>query len=185
METAPLDREATVEDLWAVEGRAELIDGRIIEMSPTGKRPGWAAGVIHDALEQWDAQGSGMPVSQGVGFVLRTPRTQMLSPDVAWWTGPADLDGDFYAGAPALAVQIRSKTDYGVTAERAMAYKRSLYFAGGSTVVWDVEVLREECIRVYRAGDEEAVTVFGRGEVADAEPAVPGWRFAVDDLFTR
>ncbi|HEX8392206.1 MAG TPA: Uma2 family endonuclease [Longimicrobium sp.] len=95
MKSAPLDREATVEDLWNVEGRAELIDGRIVEMSPTGKRPGWAASVIHRALEQVEVRGRGMVVSQGVGFVLRTPRTQMLSPDVAWWTGPDDLDGEF------------------------------------------------------------------------------------------
>ena len=25
--------------------------------------------------------------------------------------------------------------------------------------------------------------IFRRGEIADAEPAVPGWRMAVDDLF--
>ncbi|MBB4636771.1 Uma2 family endonuclease [Longimicrobium terrae] len=184
MKTAPLDHEATIEDLWKVEGRAELIDGQIVEMSPTGKRPGWAAAVIHRSLEQQEVGGAGTVVSQGVGFVLRTPRTQMLSPDVAWWTGHTDLDGEFYAGAPALAVEIRSKTDYGFAAERAMAYKRSLYFAGGCTVVWDVDVLRDETIRVCRP-DDETGTVFHRGELADAEPVVPGWRFAVDDLFTR
>ncbi|HEX8392207.1 MAG TPA: hypothetical protein VF665_07640 [Longimicrobium sp.] len=69
--------------------------------------------------------------------------------------------------------------------EREMAYKRSLYFAGGSTVVWDVDVLRDECIRVYRATDASTALVFRRGEVADAEPAVPGWLFPVDQLFTR
>jgi hypothetical protein len=28
-----------------------------------------------------------------------------------------------------------------------------------------------------------ASRIFRQGELADAEPAVPGWRFAVDDLF--
>jgi hypothetical protein len=52
-------------------------------------------------------------------------------------------------------------------------------------VVWDVDVLRDECIRVYRATDASTALVFRRGEVADAEPAVPGWLFPVDQLFTR
>lgn len=184
MKTAPLDREATLEDLWDVEGRAELIDGQIVAMSPTGKRPAWAAAVIHRSLERLEGRIAGMVVSQSAGFVLETPRTQMLSPDVAWWTGDADLDGEFFTGPPALAVEIRSKTDYGFAAERAMAYKRSLYFAAGSTVVWDVDVLRDETIRVYHTGSD-AGTLFRRGEFADAEPVLPGWRFAVDELFTR
>jgi hypothetical protein len=50
-------------------------------------------------------------------------------------------------------------------------------------VVWDVDVLRDRVIRVHRANDPEHPEVYRRGEVADAEPAVPGWRFAVDELF--
>jgi len=37
-------------------------------------------------------------------------------------------------------------------------------------------------VRVYR-GDQPQPRVHRRGEVADAEPAVPGWRLPVDDLF--
>jgi hypothetical protein len=37
---------------------------------------------------------------------------------------------------------------------------------------------------VYRNGDAlQPAAVFGPGDTADAEPAVPGWRLAVDDLF--
>ena len=43
--------------------------------------------------------------------------------------------------------------------------------------------LREELIRVYRADEPENPTIYRRGEVAEAEPAVPGWRFPVDELF--
>jgi Uma2 family endonuclease len=85
--------------------------------------------------------------------------------------------------APALAVEVRSNGDYGLRAERAMAAKRADYFAAGTRVVWDVDVLREELIRVYRADDPEQPTIYRRGEVAEAEPAVPGWRFPVDELF--
>ena len=43
---------------------------------------------------------------------------------------------------------------------------------------------RQEVIRVYRAPDPDVpVTVFRRREIADAEPALPGWRMPVDELF--
>jgi hypothetical protein len=32
-----------------------------------------------------------------------------------------------------------------------MAAKRADYFAAGTLVVWDVDVLREQVVRVYRA----------------------------------
>ena len=47
----------------------------------------------------------------------------------------------------------------------------------------DVDVLREGWIRSYQAEEPDHPAVFRRGQMADAEPAVPGWRFAVDDLF--
>ena len=53
----------------------------------------------------------------------------------------------------------------------------------GTLVVWDVDVLRAEVILVYRATDPARPRVHRRGEIADAEPAVPGWRLPVDDLF--
>jgi hypothetical protein len=38
-------------------------------------------------------------------------------------------------------------------------------------------------VRVYRASEPDLPTIYRRGEVAEAEPAVPGWTFRVDDLF--
>lgn len=64
-----------------------------------------------------------------------------------------------------------------------MPGKRADYFAAGTLVVWDVDVMREHVIRVYRESRPEEPDVFRPGEMADAEPAVQGWRFAVDELF--
>jgi Uma2 family endonuclease len=64
-----------------------------------------------------------------------------------------------------------------------MADKRADYFAAGTQVVWDVEVLREGWIAVYRASAPETSTLYRRGQVAEAEPALPGWTFPVDELF--
>jgi Uma2 family endonuclease len=64
-----------------------------------------------------------------------------------------------------------------------MARKRVDYFAAGTLVVWDVDLLSEAPVRTYRADDPENPTVFRRGESAHAEPALPGWSLPVDDLF--
>jgi len=89
----------------------------------------------------------------------------------------------FLEGAPIFAVEIRSENDYGRPAERDMAAKRADYFACGTLVVWDVDLLSPDVIKVYRASDPDYPTVYRRGDSAEAEPAVPGWRMPVDDLF--
>lgn len=89
----------------------------------------------------------------------------------------------FLEGAPVFAVEVRSEGDSGPAAEREMAAKRADYFAAGTLVVWDVDLLSPDVVRVYRAAAPDAPTVYRRGDVAEAEPAVPGWTMPVDDLF--
>jgi Uma2 family endonuclease len=183
MNIAPLGREATLEDLWEFEGRAELIDGEIIPLTGTQVGPGDTAFKIRLSLHNHQRQhGGGFAISESVTFILQSPRTQALIPDVAWYVGDVARDQVVH-GAPALAVEVRSNGDYGPAAEREMANKRNLYFAAGTQVVWDVDVLREGWVRAYHADDPEHAIVFSRGEVADAEPAVWGWRFPVGELF--
>lgn len=64
-----------------------------------------------------------------------------------------------------------------------MAAKRADYFASGALVVWDVDLLSEDVVKVYRASHPDNPTIYRRGEMAEAEPAVPGWRLLVSDLF--
>jgi Uma2 family endonuclease len=181
MTIAPLGREATLEDLYAVEGKAELVDGRLILMSPSSDAHNRTVRNITYRLTQheWE-HGGGRAFVDGIGFVASTRRS--FSPDAAWYVGP-EFGGRVVQGVPVLAVEIRSPEDYGPAAERRMAAKRADYFAEGTEVVWDVDVLREGWIRSYRASEPDHPFVFRRGEIADAEPAVPGWRFRVDDLF--
>ncbi len=88
----------------------------------------------------------------------------------------------FIDGAPTFAVEVRSEHDYGPAAERDMAAKRLDYFEAGTVVVWDVDTVAER-IHKYRRDQPDQPTTFGRGEVAEAEPAVAGWRVAVDQVF--
>jgi hypothetical protein len=44
-------------------------------------------------------------------------------------------------------------------------------------------VLRDAWIAVYRADAPDRPTLYRRGELAEAEPALPNWTFPVDELF--
>ena len=174
--------EATIEDLYKVEGKAELVNGEIILMSPTGILPGYAGDAILVSLYQYSKRHKvGIPVGDNKAFVVNLPHRKSFSPDVAFYVGPATMK--FADGAPVFAVEVRSEGDYGPKAERRMAQKRADYFAAGTLVVWDVDILSADVVRVYRANDPETATIYRRGEIAEAEAAVPGWTMAVDDLF--
>jgi Uma2 family endonuclease len=110
------------------------------------------------------------------------PHRKSFSPDAAFYTGKA-TGMRFLEGAAAFAVEVRSENDYGRAAEESIAEKRADYFAAGTLVVWDVDVLSHDIIRVYRADDPAHPTVYRRGDRAEAEPAVPEWSLLVDDLF--
>ena len=176
--------EAKIEDLYRVpdDGKAEFVDGEIVLMSPTGKLPNYAAGEIFVSLHQYARQtGAGHAATDNLAFIVDLPHRKSFSPDAAYYTGSVDMR--FADGAPIFAVEVRSEDDYGSTAERRMQAKRADYFAAGTQVVWDVDLLGEDVVRVYRASDPEHPTIYHRGEIAEAEPAVPGWSMPVDDLF--
>jgi Uma2 family endonuclease len=173
---------ATIEDLYKVEGKAELVNGEIVHMAPTGNRPGRAGGTIYVSLRQHERHGSGTAFPYNVGFRVNLPHRESFSQDVAWYTGP-ETGMRFCEGAPVFAVEIRSQYDYGPAAEREMTAKRADYLAAGTLVVWDVDLQSQDVVKSYKASDPEHPVIFRRGAMADAESAVPGWTMAVDELF--
>jgi len=173
---------ATIEDLYLVKGKAEIVNGEVVLMSPTGGLPGIASGIIYASLlEHQRSSGGGWALPDNVGFVVNLPHRRSFSPDAAFHHGPKPTM-KFMQGAPTFAVEVRSEDDYGSASEKALAAKRADYFAAGTQVVWDVDLQSAETIRSYRP-TEPAARIFRRGDTADAEPAVPAWRFRVDELF--
>ncbi len=205
-----LNTTATIEDLYQVpeNGKAELVNGELVIMAATGFLPGFAGGEIYSSLRDYGfatRRGYGLPDNVGYlvnlptrqsirvswqsakgweEFVTDLPKRQSFSPDAAFFTGrlPTNL-GRFLEGAPIRAVEVRSENDYGETAEKEIAKKRVDYFDAGTLVVWDVDVLRGQLVKVYRASEPRNPIVYSRGEIAEAEPALPGWRLAVERLF--
>lgn len=177
----------TLDDLKREPGKAELIGGRIVRLMSTGLWPGMIAGNIYSALRAFaKASQRGVALGDNVGFVVAqlTSKRESFAPDVSYTDNPTQQDiADFVRGAPTFAVEVRSKGDYGPAAEIEMAAKREDYFEAGTKVVWDVD-FKCECIRVYTSPSNSPIS-FARGQIADAEPAVPGWRMPVDAVFEK
>jgi Uma2 family endonuclease len=176
-------RVATVDDLYGTSDKAELVDGALVIMEPTGFLPVIAAGEIFASLRAYARQTKlGYAITDNAAFLVDLPHRKSFSPDAAFYTGPS-TGMKFVQGAPVFAAEVRSEGDYGPRAERAMARKRGDYFAAGTKVVWDVDLLGQDVVRVYRVTDPECCAIYRRGAMAEAEPALPGWRMPVDDLF--
>ncbi len=183
MRVVPLGRAATVADLLRTDLKAEIVGGQLVVIGPSACLPAQAGGsIVLSLAEHARRTGGGVALGGRVAFLVDLPHRLAFCPDASWYTGP-ECDGDFPRGAPVFAVEVRDAGDYGRDAELRLAAKRADYFAAGTLVVWDVDVLREEVVRVFRASSPEEPTVVRRGETADAEPAVPGWRMPVDELF--
>lgn len=124
--------------------------------SPRVDLPGRAGLALCISLRAQEGRLGGRVYPDNVGFRVNLPGRESFSPDVAFHTGrPTGMK--FLEGASVFAV--------------------------GTRVVWDVDLLSEDVVRAYRATDPNHPTVYRRGEAAEAEPAVPGWRMPVDDLF--
>lgn len=177
---------ATLEDLYREPGKAELIGGRIIRFMATGRKPARIGGRIYRSLDDYAEQigrGEAYPDNVGFAIAILSSGRQSFSPDVSYYLGPfPENPMRFLEGPPTFAVEVRSDNDYGDAAEEAMAEKRSDYFEAGTLVVWDVDSV-EECIHVYRVAQPDRPTTYRRGQMAEAEPAVPGWQVPVDWIF--
>lgn len=174
--------EALVAELYITPGKAEIVGGGIVMMSPTGDQPSSAGGEIFVALRAFAKKHGGRAYTDNAAFLVDLPNRKSFSPDASFYTGPR-AKMKFLPQAPDFAAEVRSEGDYGPAAEREMKQKRADYFAAGTKVVWDVDLLGEDVVRVYRAETPSESRIYRKGDEAEAEPAVPGWTMSVDSLF--
>src|SRR4051794_15625652 len=178
---------ATLDDLYRTEGKAELIGGRIVQYMATGIRPSEVASNIFVSLRQYARQtGRGRAFNDNLGYAIPQLLSgrESFSPDASYYDGPFPANRmRFVEGPPTFAVEVRSENDYGPPPEAEIAAKRADYFAPRAQIVWGGDPLAET-VTAYSATSPTQLTVYRIGDTANEEPAVPGWRLAVRDLFS-
>ena len=111
------DRQALVDQLYKWDGKAEIVNGGIVPMSPAGHSHARASGRIYLSLMQHEETvGGGRAYGDNCGFLCELPHRGSFSPDAAWYTGPP-AGMEFLPEPPVFAVEIRSKDDYGPAKE--------------------------------------------------------------------
>ncbi len=69
----------------------------------------------------------------------------------------------FLQGAPIFAVEVRSENDYGNKAEKAIAKKRADYFAAGTEIVRDIDLLNDDVIKSFHRDNPDNPNLYNAG----------------------
>ncbi|MBI2569534.1 MAG: Uma2 family endonuclease [Candidatus Schekmanbacteria bacterium] len=159
-------------------GRSELIDGRIVQLSPTGWKHGDIEAQIilllrpYVRLRQLGFVGTGE-----VGCKL--PNGRVRAPDVLFVRQErlADLPEDgFLPFAPDLAVEVVSPDD----SAREVRDKASEWIAGGSEQVWTVDP-ETRIVTIYELA--KIPRVLGEGDTLAGGSVLPGFSCTVAEIF--
>lgn len=182
----PAVKRQTLDDLMREEGKAELIGGKVVKLMASGRLPSRVAFRIAQSLDAHAiATGIGEGCPDGLGYAVPELRSgrESFEPDASYHAYPdAPKEMGFIEGPPLFAVEVRSEHDYGPAADRDITAKRMDYFEAGTKAVWDVDPVAET-VKLYLISAPNTAVAFTRGQLAHAEPAVPGWTMAVDSIF--
>ena len=111
-------REATIEDLYGINEKAEIVSGRIVRFMATGGMPGFAGDEITFALQMYVRRvRRGVAVGDNKGFAVDLPNRKSFSPDAAFYVG-TNPGMKFYQGAPFLPWKCEARM---ITASRPSA----------------------------------------------------------------
>jgi Uma2 family endonuclease len=180
-----VQRRATIDDLYGVEGKAELIGGRIVRFMASGYLPSRVASRIYRKLEEYAETHGGIAAPDGLGYAISeiSSGRESFEPDASYYNGPLPANRQrFIENPPTFAVEVRSENDYGPAADAEYIAKRADYFEAGTRAVWDVDPVART-VTCYSADAPTTPQVFKESDQADAGPALPGWRVDVAWLF--
>ena len=80
-------REATVDDFYRVEGKAELVNGELVLLPMTGDAHGNAVMEIAASLHAYGRRTRrGRAIGDNVGFLVNLPHRKSFCPDAALFT---------------------------------------------------------------------------------------------------
>ena len=189
-ELVPMDHPMTLDEVLALPDDGygyELVDGRLVRMSPTGGGNSWRASrLIIDMGSFVDQRHLGVVTGADGLYILSKPDvpTTALAPDVAFVRAgrhPSVGSTAFerpWRLPPDLAVEVVSLHQN----RPEMAAKARLYLAAGVRLLWLVWP-RYERVDIWRPGDERPSATVGIDGELDGEDVLPGFRYPVARLF--
>jgi Uma2 family endonuclease len=173
----------TIEDLERMGdlGRCELVDGRIVRMTPTGEEHGGVEAKLATAVENFVAPRKLGKVRVGeVGIITRRNPDRVRGADVLYisqerWAARGRGRG-FLDVAPELVVEVLSPDDR----MSDVTQKLREYFGIGVKVVWVVDP-EARVVFAYRSLTD--VREHAAADTLTAEDILPGFAVAVGSLF--
>lgn len=177
-------QQVTAEDLLAMPDdgvRRELVNGELIEMTPTGQQHGRVAIRVGSRLEQHvEANQLGATYAAETGFQLASDPPTVRAPDAAFvrserLAAAGDIAG-YFPGAPDLAVEVVSPGDRFADVEE----KVFAWLDAGARMVVVINPAKRTAT-VYRS--RTAIVVLTEEETIDGGDVVPGWTMRVGDAF--
>jgi Uma2 family endonuclease len=171
----------TGDDLLAMGdiGRCELIDGRIVMMSPTGGIHGEIEITLGAALRYFVKDRKlGRVFSGEVGIYIRRNPDRVRGADVAFISRQRlpRLTPGFLTAAPELVVEVMSPDDRWNDVRR----KVEEYFSIGVERVWVVEP-DDQKVLIFRSSTE--LTELRIGDTLQGEGVLAGFALPLTDLF--
>jgi Uma2 family endonuclease len=162
-------------------GPSELVEGRVVLMSPTGFSHGDVELALGSELRAWARKtGRGKVVGGEVGIFIRRDPDTVRAADVLFISkerlarrGPSP----YLDVAPELAVEVLSPDDRWSDVMEKMGD----YFSAGVDRVWIVDS-RLRKVFAYRSLSE--VVTFGGGDVLSDEELLPGFSYRIAELFS-
>ncbi len=173
----------TAEDLLALpedDKRYELVEGELIEMSPSS-RPRSRDGQRIAARLTVFVEDNDLGEVHGAdgGFILRRNPDTVRSPDAAFVRKARLLDLDdegFLPIAPDLAVEIVSPSN----TVNEMSRKVQEYLEAGTSIVWVVEPQRRQ-VTVYT--HDQIAAIYRDGDVITGGNILPGFELPLTYIF--
>ena len=166
------------------DGRYELVQGEVVEMSPVNDPHGAVAGYIVTAFNNYSRPRRAGWARVETGYWLSRDPDTVRGPDVSFRLrsrseGKAP-DTGFFPGAPDIAVEVVSPSNRAAQVER----KVREYLAAGAQRVWAVYPPTRRTGRrvVVHYADGTAVTYTGDDVITD-EALLPGFSLPLSEIF--